>query len=67
MKLQHLRIAGQSIVIEPLQDKNFPRHSAYLAVRQDWKSIPLYCAMFKSQAKAIEYAKSFGYNVPIGF
>ena len=67
MKLDHLRIKGQSLIIEPLQDKNFPRHSAYMSVRQDWKEIPLYSAMMKSQDAAIAYAKSFGYNVPVGF
>ena len=67
MKLKHLRIQGQSLVIEPLQDKNFPRHSAHMTVWQDWKKSPSYSAMMINQDAAIAYAKSFGYDAPIGF
>lgn len=65
MLLKHSFQPDQVLVIEPLQDKNFPRHSAFMSVRN--KDRAIYSAIMDTQAHAIEYAKRFGYIVPFGF
>lgn len=70
MILRHGFIKGQTLHIDPMIDKSYPNHSAFMSVKQDWKSEyhkTSYCACMKSQEDAIKYAKQRGYIVPIGF
>lgn len=66
MKFQHNFITGKTCSIEPLYDKNFPRHGAFLTIRQEGKREPIYMKMLTSFSEGITYCKHYGYEVPIG-
>jgi hypothetical protein len=70
MKLNHSSIAGQSVTIEPMVDRAYPNHSAFLAVRHDWKGEyhkTSFCSVMRDQDSAIAWARERGYIVPVGF
>ena len=68
MKLPHNSIKGQFAEISPLSARDiaqFPKHSASLSIKSGDKCV--YCALFESQKKAIQYCRVYGYSIPFGF
>jgi len=65
MKFNHSHIAGRTAHINPVVDQAFPRHGAFLSVRQDNR--PFYSAMKHDMPEAIQFLKIQGYIIPTGF
>jgi hypothetical protein len=65
MLLHHRTLQDKTIWIEPMVDKDFPRHGAFMKEMVGGKTI--FCASKKDQQECIDYARQRGYVIPFGF
>lgn len=67
MKLSHNFINGQYAEIIPTLDKNFPRHSAILFIKNEGRQGYQFAKMLLSQQEGIDYCRVYNYSIPFGF
>ena len=64
MQFHHSHLAGRTATILPMVDQSYPRHGAFLSIRQDGRAI--YSAVQHDMPEAVQYLRIHGYIVPVG-
>ena len=65
MLFNHSHIAGRTAKVEPMIDSSYPRHGAFMSIRQDGK--PFYSSVMHDMPQAVLFLRRQGYIIPAGF